>query len=59
MYRHGCWNCGDEKHRISNAVPEGMNSLEAGVIANARGLHSFRTLRVRVLLFLGKLDLAL
>ena len=45
------------KHRITNAASEGMNSLVARVIANARGLRSFRTLRVRVLFFLGKLDL--
>ena len=45
------------KHRITNAASEGMNSLVAGVIANARGLRTFRTLRVRVLFFLGKLDL--
>lgn len=44
------------KHRITNAASEGMNSLVARVIANARGLRSFRTLRVRVLFFLGKLD---
>ena len=46
------------KHRITNAASEGMNSLVARVIANARGLRTFRTLRVRVLFFLGKLDLA-
>jgi transposase len=45
------------KHRITNAASEGMNSLVARVIANARGLRTFRTLRVRVLFFLGKLDL--
>jgi transposase len=45
------------KHRITNAASEGMNSLVARVIANARGLRSFRTLRIRVLFFLGKLDL--
>jgi len=41
------------KHRITNAASEGMNSLVARVIANARGLRSFRTLRVRVLFFLS------
>ena len=46
------------KHRITNAASEGMNSLVARVIANARGLRSFRTLRVRVLFFLGKLVMA-
>ena len=45
------------KHRITNAASEGMNSLVACVIANARSLRTFRTLRVRGLFFLGKLDL--
>jgi transposase len=47
------------KHRITNAASEGMNSQVARVIANARGLRSFRTLRIRVLFFLGKLDLSI
>jgi len=46
------------KHRITNAASEGMNSLIAKIIANARGLRSFPMLRVRVLFFLGKLDLS-
>ena len=47
------------KHRITNAASEGMNSMVARVIANARGLRSFATLRIRVLFFLGKLDLSI
>ena len=44
------------KHRITNAASEGMNSLVARIIANARGLRTFAALRIRVLFFLGKLD---
>ena len=47
------------KHRITNAASEGMNSLVARVVANARGLRSFATFRIRVLFFLGKLDLSI
>jgi transposase len=47
------------KHRITNAASEGMNSLVARIIANARGLRSFAALRFRVLFFLGKLDLSI
>ena len=43
------------KHRITNAAPEGMNSLVAWIIANARGLRTFIALHTRVLFFLGKL----
>ncbi len=46
------------KHRITNAAAEGLNSQVARIIANARGLGSFYTLRIRVLFFLGKLDLS-
>jgi transposase len=46
------------RHRITNAASEGMNSLVARIIANARGLRSFAALRMRVLFFLGKLDLS-
>ena len=46
------------KHRITNAASEGMNSQVARIIANARGLRSFPTFRIRVLFFLGKLDLS-
>jgi transposase len=47
------------KHRITNAASEGINSLVARVVANARGLRSFASFRVRVLFFLGKLDLSI
>jgi len=47
------------KHRITNAASEGMNSLVARIIANARGLRSFAMLRIRVLFYLGKLDLSI
>jgi len=47
------------KHRITNAASEGMNSLVARIIANARGLRSFDRFRIRVLFFLGKLDLSI
>jgi transposase len=47
------------EHRITNAGSEGMNSLLARIIAQARGLRSFATLRARALFFLGKLDLAI
>jgi len=46
------------KHRITNAGSEGMNSLVARIVANARGMRTFETLRIRVLFYLGKLDLA-
>ena len=46
------------KHRITNAASEGINSHVARIIANARGLACFENLRIRVLSFLGKLDLS-
>ena len=45
------------EHRITNAASEGMNSLVSRIIANARGLRTFAKFRIRVLFFLGKLDL--
>jgi len=47
------------KHRITNAASEGMNSLVSRIIANARGLRTFAKFRIRVLFFLGKLDLSI
>ena len=47
------------KHRITNAASEGMNSLVARVVGNARGLRNFEKFRIRVLFFLGKLDLSI
>ena len=49
----------DRKHRITNTASEGMNSRVARIIANARGLRTFAALRIRVLFFLGKLDLSI
>jgi transposase len=46
------------KHRITNAASEGMNSQIARIIANARGMRTYAALRIRVLFFLGKLDLS-
>ena len=46
-------------HRITNATSEGMNSLVSRIIANARGLRTFAKLRIRVLFYLGKLDLSI
>ncbi len=40
------------------AASEGINSQVARIIANARGLACFENLRIRVLSFLGKLDLS-
>jgi len=47
------------EHRITNAASEGMNSLVARVVGNARGLRNFEKFRIRVLFFLGKLDLSI
>lgn len=46
------------RHRITNGLSEGLNSLVARVVASARGLRSFQTFRIRVLFYLGKLDLS-
>lgn len=43
--------------RISNAPTEGLNSQIQAIIANARGLRSIETLRLRILFRLGDLDL--
>jgi transposase len=47
------------KRRITNAASEGVNSLVARIIANARGLRTFIALRTRVLFLLGKIDLTI
>lgn len=41
----------------SNAGAEGINSMIQGIKQAARGLPKFQSLRIRVLFFLGKLDL--
>jgi transposase len=45
------------EHRISNAMSEGFNSVIQQLKAAARGFHSFRSYRSRILFFCGKLDL--
>ncbi len=49
----------DLKHRMTNAASEGINSRVARIIANAMGLRTFGARRIRVLFFLGKLDLSI
>jgi transposase len=46
------------EHRVTNAIAEGMNSKIQTIIAAARGLRSFVTLRIRVLFFCGNLELS-
>jgi transposase len=45
-------------HPITNAAAEGINSVIQSLKHAARGLPRFESLRIRVLFFLGKLDLA-
>lgn len=44
-------------HPITNAAAEGINSVIQSLKHAARGLPRFESLRIRVLFFLGKLDL--
>ena len=44
-------------HRISNAMSESLNSRIQSLKANARGFRAFENYRIRILFFLGKLDL--
>lgn len=44
-------------HPITNAAAEGINSVIQNLKHAARGLPRFESLRIRVLFFLGKLDL--
>ena len=44
-------------HRITNAASEGINSTIQSLKHAARGLPSFKTFRLRVLFFLGKLNM--
>lgn len=46
------------RHRITNATAEGINSRIQMLKSAARGLPTFRTLRVRVLFHCGGLDLS-
>jgi transposase len=45
------------KHRITNAVTEGLNSKIQNLKAAARGFRSFKNYRIRILFFCGKLQL--
>jgi transposase len=45
-------------YRLTNATAEGLNSRIQAIKANARGFCSFQNFRVRILFFLGKLDLS-
>jgi transposase len=44
-------------HPITNAVSEGLNSRVEAIKNAARGFHSFRTFRTRILFYLGGLNL--
>ncbi|YCM43818.1 ISL3 family transposase [Verrucomicrobiaceae bacterium 227] len=46
------------KHRISNAVSEGLNSKIQSIKASARGFRSFENFRNRILFSCGKLALS-
>jgi transposase len=45
-------------YRLTNATAEGLNSRIQAIKADARGFRSFQNFRVRILFFLGKLDLS-
>jgi transposase len=45
------------KHRITNAVAEGLNSKIQQVKAVARGFRNFENFRIAILFYCGKLDL--
>lgn len=45
------------KHRITNAVAEGMNSKIQLIKANARGFRNFEKYRVAILFYCGRLEL--
>jgi len=45
------------RHRITNALCECFNSTIQSIKANARGFRNFDHYRIRILFFLGKLDL--
>jgi len=44
-------------HRITNAVTEAFNATIQSLKANARGFRNFEHYRIRILFFLGRLDL--
>jgi transposase len=45
------------RHRITNAVTEGLNSKIQSLKSAARGFRNFRNYRIRILFFCGKLNL--
>jgi transposase len=45
------------RHRITNAVAEGLNSKIQGIKANARGFRNFEHYRISILFHCGKLKL--
>jgi transposase len=45
------------RHRITNALSESFNSSIQSLKANARGFRNFEHYRIRILFFLGRLDL--
>lgn len=45
------------KHRITNAVTEGLNSIIQSIKANARGFRNFQNYRTAILFHCGKLSL--
>ena len=45
------------RHRITNAVTEGLNSKIQSLKSNARGFRNFQNYRVSILFHCGKLDL--
>lgn len=45
------------KHRITNAVTEGLNSIIQSIKANARGFRNFQNYRIAILFHCGKLNL--
>jgi len=45
------------KHRITNAVSEGINSKIQSIKANARGFRNFQNYRIAILFHCGKLEL--
>jgi transposase len=46
------------KHRITNAVSEGLNSKIQSLKSAARGFRGFQNYRTRILFFCGKLDMS-
>jgi transposase len=45
------------RHRVTNAIAEGMNASIQQIKSNAKGFRRFASFRVAILFFLGKLDL--